>query len=517
MQDSGDADAGDDNTSSCSVRTISRRQRKNRKTILNTNETVTSISSIEKENKEPILSSSSSSSLSSTVQHKASSSSKTRSTPPKKRPTNMFMEIHRIRVFSPPLREYLKLNLPESMLVMLMHKYTLTPDQLNLMGYPFEYTENMAAVYKFGLNDYIGKFNTIKPELQVGFDVNAQEFVPNVHTSLSTRFFRNNLVIVNKNDGLLKSTFKDSTDSGQGSGSSSPPSGDSDTNDIADVEFASNDINCLDGLSMIEYNAGFRKTCIRCRRLFAVTDDGQYLTDEHCCYHWGRRERVYKNGVYVSIYTCCGNDQLSNGCSFGSLHVWTGIKDGFNGPYDHFITTKPANIQNPDGNYGVFALDCEMSFTSAGLEVTKVTLVNLDGHMAYEKLIRPTATIIDYNTRFSGITEKDLCAKNGSVKTLAEVQRDLLQMISEETVLVGHALDNDLRVLKLIHKTVIDTSKLFPHDRGLPFRRSLKSITKSILKRDIQMMDTGHSSFEDSRASLELLLWLIRNDLRSAI
>lgn len=530
MQYSGDFEAGDDNTSSASdyspnhqrnntitggtVRTMSRRQRKNRKTLINTNDDV---NTIEKENKEPVLSSSSSSSVSSTTQRKASSS-KTRSTPSKKHPTNILSALcHRIRVLSPPLREYLKLNLPESMLVMLMKKYTLTQDRLNQMGYPFEYTVNKAAIYKYGLNDYIIA-NTTKPEMPVGFDVNAQEFVPKINSSLSTRFLSKDLIIVNKNDCLLKRLmFKESGDSGQASGSSSPASCESDTNDIADVQFTSND-NSLDGISIIKYYADFQKTCIRCRRLFAVTDDGQYLTEEHCFYHWGKRERVYnKNSEYVSIYTCCGNDQLSNGCSFGSLHVWTGIKDGFNGPFDRFISTKTLNIENSDGNYGAYALDCEMSFTSTGLEATKVTLVNPDGQMAYEKLIRPTETIIDYNTRFSGITEKDLSGKNGSVKSLDEVQQDLLQMISAETILIGHALDNDLRVLKIIHKTVIDTSNLFPHDRGFPYRRSLKSITKSILKRDIQMMDAGHSSFEDSRASLELLLWLIRNELRSTI
>ena len=51
---------------------------------------------------------------------------------------------------------------------------------------------------------------------------------------------------------------------------------------------------------------------------------------------------------------------------------------------------------------------------------------------------------------------------------------------------------------------MVDTSTLYPHFFGLPYRRSLKSLAKSYLKRDIQ---TGtHDSLEDARASLELVL-----------
>ena len=70
--------------------------------------------------------------------------------------------------------------------------------------------------------------------------------------------------------------------------------------------------------------------------------------------------------------------------------------------------------------------------------------------------------------------------------------------------LVGHGLENDFRALMLVHALVVDTSNLFPHFFGLPYRRSLKSLAKSYLKRDIQ---TGtHDSLEDARASLELVL-----------
>jgi DNA polymerase III epsilon subunit-like protein len=65
----------------------------------------------------------------------------------------------------------------------------------------------------------------------------------------------------------------------------------------------------------------------------------------------------------------------------------------------------------------------------------------------------------------------------------------------------------------LVHSLVVDTSTLYPHFFGLPYRRSLKSLAKSYLKRDIQ---TGtHDSLEDARASLELVLCQVHHELKS--
>ena len=54
---------------------------------------------------------------------------------------------------------------------------------------------------------------------------------------------------------------------------------------------------------------------------------------------------------------------------------------------------------------------------------------------------------MDYNTRFSGVSAKDL--KRGPVKSLKDVQNDLLGFINANTILMGHSLENDLRALKV--------------------------------------------------------------------
>lgn len=78
----------------------------------------------------------------------------------------------------------------------------------------------------------------------------------------------------------------------------------------------------------------------------------------------------------------------------------------------------------------------------------------------------------DLNTRFSGIHPEEYAAR--AVLSLESVQRALGRFIGADTILIGHALDNDLRALRLVHRRVVDTAALFPHDRGPPYRRALR-------------------------------------------
>ena len=72
-----------------------------------------------------------------------------------------------------------------------------------------------------------------------------------------------------------------------------------------------------------------------------------------------------------------------------------------------FVSTMPPPVSSGDGG-GVFALDCEMCSTTFGNELTRVTVVNVRGQTVYESLVMPDNPIIDYNTRFSGITHEQL-------------------------------------------------------------------------------------------------------------
>ncbi|GJN13613.1 hypothetical protein PR202_gb00335 [Eleusine coracana subsp. coracana] len=79
-------------------------------------------------------------------------------------------------------------------------------------------------------------------------------------------------------------------------------------------------------------------------------------------------------------------------------------------------------VSAPSGSspHKILALDCEMVM------------------WVLDKLVKPTNPIIDYNTRFSGITAEML---NDVTTTLKEIQEEFVELVHKETFLVGHSLE----------------------------------------------------------------------------
>lgn len=107
----------------------------------------------------------------------------------------------------------------------------------------------------------------------------------------------------------------------------------------------------------------------------------------------------------------------------------------------------------------VFAVDCEMCMTDEeGHELTRISVVDEAMNVIYDTLVKPDHTIVDYLTKYSGITKGML---SGVTTTLEQVQHALKQVLPPDAILCGHSLNFDLRALKMFHPYVIDLSCAF--------------------------------------------------------
>ncbi|KAF9143405.1 hypothetical protein BG015_000430 [Linnemannia schmuckeri] len=171
-------------------------------------------------------------------------------------------------------------------------------------------------------------------------------------------------------------------------------------------------------------------------------------------------------------------------------------------------TDQLANPVSPDKRKLV-AMDCEMCLTEQGSELTRITLIGEDGKVIYDELVLPTNPITDYLTKYSGMTAERL---SGVTTRLVDVQKKLKELINYDTILIGHSLENDMKVLKFAHPFIIDTARTYHHTRGPPSRPSLKWLAHRWLERKIQNGgDNGHDSIEDALTCLDLIKLKIKN------
>lgn len=154
-------------------------------------------------------------------------------------------------------------------------------------------------------------------------------------------------------------------------------------------------------------------------------------------------------------------------------------------------------VYNNKTEYFLVALDCEMVMTDCDFQVGRVTLVDHLCNVIYDKIVKPEAEILDYKTKYSGMTESSF--KNAI--SFKQMKEELKAYIGSTTVIVGHALWNDLIVLRIKHELLIDTSFLFLKKDGSFYKLQLLSVT--LLSKSIQQ--SSHSSIDDAIACIELL------------
>ncbi|KAL7484276.1 hypothetical protein ACHAW6_009920 [Cyclotella cf. meneghiniana] len=184
------------------------------------------------------------------------------------------------------------------------------------------------------------------------------------------------------------------------------------------------------------------------------------------------------------------------------------FSQGISTPH-HWITTRPYGDWCKN-NPAAIAIDCEMCETKdpvTGKSDTKalcrLSVVNADdpNEVLLDTLVKPEWPVVDYRTWINGITKKDL---DGVQFTLRHAQMFMHTLCSEQTVIVGHAVHNDLLALKMVHHCNVDTAMLYSHapddnENNSNSTPSLKNLAHGVLQKT---MPNVHDSVNDARVAL---------------
>ncbi|KAI8384926.1 ribonuclease H-like domain-containing protein [Radiomyces spectabilis] len=248
---------------------------------------------------------------------------------------------------------------------------------------------------------------------------------------------------------------------------------------------------------------GTERECCRCKRNYIVKDVLDETDVTLCEYHYGRSRVVRQYGEKHKIYTCCNGSFEDKGCTHGP-HVFkeTDLQSLHN--LIPFIAT-PAKDPSSTTRRKLVALDCEMAYTTAGMELIRLTALDERLEVLLDELVLPSQMLIDLNTQFSGVKTLE-----GVKHDLTSVRQELFKYVDADTILIGHGLENDLIAMRVLHEKSIDTAALFPHPEGLPYRYSLRLLCSKYLSKFIQDGSDGHDSYEDAKTCMELLEFHIR-------
>ena len=153
------------------------------------------------------------------------------------------------------------------------------------------------------------------------------------------------------------------------------------------------------------------------------------------------------------------------------------------------------------------ALDCEMCSTKdpvsgnkddkALLRISVVNGNNIED-IILDSLVMPSMPIDEYRTHIHGISPSHM---ENVTFTLRHAQAALRQICCDKTVLIGHAIINDLQALKFYHPLVIDTSFLYRRETESPDiwkPASLAACVASVLPKE-DRLKLSHDSVTDAQ------------------
>jgi len=215
------------------------------------------------------------------------------------------------------------------------------------------------------------------------------------------------------------------------------------------------------------------------------------------------KDVVIKTREHKSYSTCYDFEkwkQLDEANGVGSTSDWIKAR-----PYGEWSKNNPQAI----------AIDCEMCETKDPVTgnpnhkaLCRLSVVNAENpeETLLDTLVKPEWPVTNYRTWVNGIKKEDL---DNVQFTLRHAQAFMFALCSEETVIIGQSLENDLCALRLEHHCNADSANLFVAKDDNNSTPGLKDIAKAVLNED---MPETHDSVNDAITALRCLEFYIEHD-----
>lgn len=166
---------------------------------------------------------------------------------------------------------------------------------------------------------------------------------------------------------------------------------------------------------------GDEMICERCSQRFVVTPMGEGK-DEACSFHWARPYTTTLNGqdLYlktlqsnvsdicaifsgekIKTYKCCAMSHPGPGCALGPHVFYEKTPEELHRRHPFSLSSHPPSTLAEDAVLDVAAIDCEMIYTTGGMRVARVSVVDGDGKEVFDEFVRMDegVKVIDYITR----------------------------------------------------------------------------------------------------------------------
>lgn len=272
--------------------------------------------------------------------------------------------------------------------------------------------------------------------------------------------------------------------------------------------------------------------CNHCGNKFNLNDfnnENNEIKNANCTFHPGKlsilnynnlnNNKIFNKNYSNKFLNCCNEliDQ-SQGCKKLNYHVFK-----FNNKLNLHYSKKFIKINDLRKNLNInnnskfqlsrkekikaVGLDCEMCYTNKGFELMKLSLVDFKTEKKLiDSIIHPDGNlIIDLNSHVSGVNK---IPKNSL--TFDEVLIKLAQLTDNDTIIIGHGLENDLNVLRLIYSNIIDTAILFSENKiDVKRKDPLKKLAWNFLSENIQGKE--HDSLEDAIIPIKIVKKYLQN------